>query len=98
MKFLSCIRKEDECNGNNNKQYFLWSLGNKNCIQKISKRFTEAKSIMKEETPFSSHAVETGALTIVHYNFSSRFVHSLAQRERSSDGFNVVLFGVFLII
>lgn len=53
---------------------------------------------MKEETPFSSHAVETGALTIVHYNFSSRFVHSLAQRERSSDGFNVVLFGVFLII
>lgn len=50
---------------------------------------------MKYKTPFSSHAVETGALTIVHYNFSSRFVHSLAQHEGSSAGFNAVLFGLF---
>lgn len=53
---------------------------------------------MKKKLLFSSHAVKTGAFTIVHYNFSSRFVHSLAQRVGSSDGFHVVLFEVFLII
>lgn len=44
---------------------------------------------MRKKLLFSSHTVKTGASAIVNYIFSSRFVHSLAQREGSSDAFNV---------